>query len=565
MLWAVGASHEEFSYHVRRGQFHATLISTVEDEDQVAVQQAAENDKEDSHVVDLRMPDIAIHQTEAAEQPETNPYICTMFDLNQVASAGVSLEQGVHITQLEPLLDGPGKDYVHHMILYACDDDNGDNEFEHLQVIPDCQNMPRGCSEMKWPWAVGGQGQLLPPHVGLPLGGASAQNQNPFVVLQVHYYNPQLHTDVVDNSGVRVHFTTQLRPQEAGYLVLNGGAAALQRPPLPPGQADYALSPFVVPSSCTTASWASPLHLLGVAHHMHFAGLSMNIIVHDTSGAWRGSLRHEKLYDFNHQSMEQSLIETLQPGDEITVHCHYDTTSSTKNVAFGEATTDEMCYSAILYYPLQRRSTYHYVPVLFDHSLCSKQATGEEFVGSDNEDPVSACAQTYVENFPRFLGLEHVVPVPFGALQMCNSDLFPNSIQSFYPQGCPNCYQTKSCTLQDLVAHGQTVACPFECNAVGLSVYPDTSQTQLEYNHGVRGCAGGGTQFVHLEERHEQEHPSDTCIPRGDLSQDIQLAGMDNNPTNGSSSSNHRHTAMSYVGSALLVALLFLEPVYMIF
>jgi hypothetical protein len=162
------------------------------------------------------------------------------------------------------VLNPDSKKYVHHMILYSCSSDNDeDNEWEHLKVLPECSSMPMDCLEMKWPWAVGGPDYSFPDDVGLPVGGAS----NRFLILQTHYYNPNLDPGVVDNSGVKVTYTTNLREQEAGVLQLLGATAPWQgRVPLPSGQKRVSLS-FVTPSSCTLNAWSQPLNILGVGHH----------------------------------------------------------------------------------------------------------------------------------------------------------------------------------------------------------------------------------------------------------------------------------------------------------
>ena len=35
---------------------------------------------------------------------------------------------------------------------------------------PECEAMPPGCNEMKWPWAVGSEPVVFPPQAGMPMG-----------------------------------------------------------------------------------------------------------------------------------------------------------------------------------------------------------------------------------------------------------------------------------------------------------------------------------------------------------------------------------------------------------
>ena len=61
---------------------------------------------------------------------------------------------------------------------------------------------------------------------------------------------------------------------------------------------------------------------------------------------------HEGPFNFEEQgqiSMKQELI--LNTGDTVTTTCIYDNPTS-RNVTFGESTTNEMCFNFALYYPM---------------------------------------------------------------------------------------------------------------------------------------------------------------------------------------------------------------------
>jgi dopamine beta-monooxygenase len=58
-------------------------------------------------------------------------------------------------------------------------------------------------------------------------------------------------------------------------------------------------------------------------------------------------------YDYNTPTMTE--LDTpfeLKPGYEIEVKCVYDSTKRTTTTKYGEATSDEMCFGFIAYYPL---------------------------------------------------------------------------------------------------------------------------------------------------------------------------------------------------------------------
>lgn len=466
MLWAFGDSHT-FGFHgPNRGQFSANLMN-----EPVVFSEAT------GDFVDMRMPDVPVVLGEGGTDA-TNPYICSYFNMSEVLPENVESGQTVHVTRFEPLLNEASKQYVHHMILFACTGDEDAGPREHLQIIPECESMPPGCFEMKWPWAVGSEPVVLPEDVGLPFRGG-------WLVLQTHYYNPNLDENVIDSSGVRAYYTTDLRPQEAGVMMLNGGTGPWHRQAIPAGQKDFDIEPFVIPSSCT--SWSSPLTILGVGHHMHVVGKHMDISVY-RNGESLGPLREEHQYDFNHQALGASPIGTLEPGDELYMNCRYDTSGVTDDVQFGDLTQQEMCFAVMLYYPLQKQQSFTYAPVWFNATECTQPGTGP-FAN------VSQCAQSYFENIPAFFNFEDDVEQPFDALTMCNADWYETTVEPDLPNICPPCSKSKNCTAEEVVGYGQMGVCQARCGGEGgVTVWPDTSQTE-PYTQTVYGCMQEGVEL----------------------------------------------------------------------
>ena len=495
MLWALGDDHS-FGFHgSRRGQFHVNLLTGPSHDALVAVERAMD-DSTISRSIEFLMPNVSVVIGEDGADP-SNPYICSVFDLERMRPGDFEGEDSkVHVTRISPIIDDDAKAYVHHMILYSCT--NGD--FEHGQVIPHCQSMPSGCTEMKVAWAVGGEDVVLPEDVGLPFGEDSKR----VFLLQTHYYNPSLHENINDSSGFRAYFTKDLKTQEAGIMQVNGGTDATMRPPIPAGESSYDLAPFVYPSRCTADNWAEPINILGVAHHMHMMGTKMTIDV-ERDGQVLGRLRNEMHYDFNHQSLLESPIRQLLPGDQLIMNCRYDTTGQENDVSFGDYTQQEMCYSVLLYYPKQRDDSVGYLSmefIGFNSTKCFSPATGL-FAQFD----LSECTQQYHESIPSFLNLDITrlgAIEDFGAVEMCNSDFYEKDIMPTYPGLCPDCYKNKNCTDVEVATYGQVAVCPYYCTRVaGVSVYPNVSDT-VEFTQGVYGCnvedSTNGVIFFEAEE-----------------------------------------------------------------
>lgn len=80
-------------------------------------------------------------------------------------------------------------------------------------------------------WAMGADAFVYPEETGLSIGGA---NFNPYVMLEVHYNNPELHQGIIDSSGIRFVLTKSLRKYDAGVIEL--GLEYTDKMAIPAGQ-----------------------------------------------------------------------------------------------------------------------------------------------------------------------------------------------------------------------------------------------------------------------------------------------------------------------------------------
>lgn len=89
-------------------------------------------------------------------------------------------------------------------------------------------------------------GEWLPKHVGIPI---AEHGERSYYMLEVHYNNPS-QRKVIDSSGVRLHFTSKLRSQEAGILVTGVAVSPLHL--VPPKQKEYATAGYCTPHCTNT-------------------------------------------------------------------------------------------------------------------------------------------------------------------------------------------------------------------------------------------------------------------------------------------------------------------------
>ncbi|GIL73428.1 hypothetical protein Vretifemale_3547 [Volvox reticuliferus] len=192
-------------------------------------------------------------------------------------------------------------------------------------------------------WAPGADSFETPPEAGIALGGDSGVN---WVVLQIHYTNTALTTDLVDNSGFQLNVSTTLRQYDMGFLTL--GTLDIS---IPPGVANYSSTPNLCPRSCTQ-QMTRPVTMILAGFHMHPLGKSIRTQWF-RNGQELPLLGERRAFDFNYQGAVyiDASRNVLMPGDELITTCTWDSRSRTNITRFGETTDDEMCFNFLLYYP----------------------------------------------------------------------------------------------------------------------------------------------------------------------------------------------------------------------
>jgi hypothetical protein len=163
--------------------------------------------------------------------------------------------------------------------------------------------------------------------------------------MQIHYDNPVHDVGQIDNSGIRLHYETTLRPIEAGVLSLGDPAVSNFKNPIKAGTGLLEYE-YDCPSACTS-KWNQTLHVFGNFLHMHKIGAQM------WGKQWRNGqlVREMNRIDFWDFGLQQMTPEehTIEPGDRISTHCIYQQQSA--DVIFGESSSEEMCIQFVYYYP----------------------------------------------------------------------------------------------------------------------------------------------------------------------------------------------------------------------
>lgn len=101
---------------------------------------------------------------------------------------------------------------------------------------------------------------VLRQEAGLPLGGADF---NPYVMLEVHYNNPEHKSGFVDSSGIRFYVSPRLKQMDAGVIEL--GLEYTDKMAIPPGQESFQLTGYCV-SECTAVVNYQVYHYKSLYH-----------------------------------------------------------------------------------------------------------------------------------------------------------------------------------------------------------------------------------------------------------------------------------------------------------
>ncbi|UYV63648.1 MOXD1 [Cordylochernes scorpioides] len=162
-----------------------------------------------------------------------------------------------HIYKVEPNIQPGNEGLVHHVILYHCLD-RGEDEAEPYVDHPghECHhpNMPNvfdWCEGVFAAWGIGGEVMHLPEHAGIPFGGEEER----YFMLEVHYDNPAKREGVMDNSGLRIHYTPRLRTYDAATLL--AGAATTPTVVIPPGQPSFVVAGHGDPRCLADGGWST--------------------------------------------------------------------------------------------------------------------------------------------------------------------------------------------------------------------------------------------------------------------------------------------------------------------
>eukprot|EP01084_Bolivina_argentea_P273196 465296_1 len=256
--------------------------------------------------------------------------------------------QEIYMTGISPLITPGNEQFVHHIIMYRCEVEND----AMVGFEEDCDNWsnmndPNLCPRVLtlFAWAVGEDYIMF----GNDYSMAAPQ----YVILEIHYDNPEVINGVIDYSGLRIYYTPKPRPNMINVLSITDNVLSKENKFfIPPHLSET--SAFSYCSKRATKKILKNVNnasVVGGFLHAHKTATGI-ILRHIRNNVELQPILQNMNWDFNFQ--EVILLEehiTILPGDELIAQCLYDTTDVNNMVYMGESTRDEMCFTQIYITP----------------------------------------------------------------------------------------------------------------------------------------------------------------------------------------------------------------------
>ncbi|XP_052813734.1 uncharacterized protein LOC128240845 [Mya arenaria] len=296
-----------------------------------------------------RKLEIRYTQMEVPTQPKT--YKCQAFAL--------PTDKDYHLIAATPHISNIN--HVHHMTLLGCrlghrsdtpftpnctfeDEDCADPQ---LTEAPFKCNTLIGryyCESVLLVWTVGDLGVCFNNDQAAWRFGKTAFKH---VMLETYYYNEKLASGEVDASGLTLHFTDNLRPNDLGIFRVGLNYLLF----IPPKRKRFEVS-AVCGGDCMREYSNETITIIGGQSEMFYHGVSGKMYKGKTDGT------SEVLFEDSEYHLDSPKLhlldtpKTLGQGESLGVNCTYDSSSENKTLLYGiDVNSTEVCFGHILYYP----------------------------------------------------------------------------------------------------------------------------------------------------------------------------------------------------------------------
>ncbi|XP_052820481.1 MOXD1 homolog 1-like [Mya arenaria] len=275
--------------------------------------------------------EIMFSETDVPQQSKT--YKCQAFAL--------PIDKDYHLAAVTPNISNIN--HVHHMTLLGC---RRQIESRHTDAPHECTMGDRAsCSDPLLVWTIGDLGVCFSNKQAAWRLGKTGYK---YVMIETLYYNENLESGVFDASGLTLHYTESLRPNDLGAFYV--GQVSLVY--IPPGKRSFEVSGVCKGYCIGGELMEEEITIIGGQTQMRHRGKSGKIYIGRTDKTTDVIVEDD---DYHYDDPKIHMFETpktLEYGESLGVNCTYDTTGEYKTVLFGnDVNVNEMCSGYIYYYP----------------------------------------------------------------------------------------------------------------------------------------------------------------------------------------------------------------------
>lgn len=317
---------------------------------------------------------IIVHNDKVQVPNVETTYWCSLHRLPE------EFESKNHIIQYSAAIQEGNEAVVHHMEVFHCEVDAKAKlpSWNGPCASPSKPAILEPCKRVLAAWAMGALPFTYPEEAGLPIGGPKFSR---YVMLEVHYNNPELKAGLIDSSGIKLTYTRTLRENDAGVMEL--GLEYTDKMAIPPHQPDFTLTGYCV-AECTRAGLPpAGIVIFGSQLHTHLTGITV-YTKHIRESSELPEMNRDNHYSTHFQEIRRLKRNVhVLPGDALLTTCHYSTSERENITLGGYAISEEMCVNYVHYYPKMNLE-------VCKSSIDSKVLRGYfQYMHDYNEEPTS--------------------------------------------------------------------------------------------------------------------------------------------------------------------------------
>jgi len=243
------------------------------------------------------------------------------------------------------LVDPRNTQFVHHVLMYGCNVAAAAQAGQGADCFIDSSTaMLRNCQKSLGGWAIGGEPFVYPSNMARKFFDPSM----PYIMMQVHYNNPNMTSGIVDSSAFRYYLIDHPRQ-------INTGSFSVLQPPSPiiqviPPRTQSFTTYIYCPAQCTSRL-PRPVNIFSGLLHSHLIGRQLRLR-QVRNGRELSPVLQDNDYDFNFQNaIVFAKPVTIMPGDDLILECVYNSSQRPNATVGGYGTPQEMCTVFLQYYP----------------------------------------------------------------------------------------------------------------------------------------------------------------------------------------------------------------------